>query len=259
MNINWYVESTCRFPKQSALLSVTARGLDGQLCTPPPWDERFCCFPGKWLSLPVWLNYRCFERLKQIIKIIRAIKTIKHKKSLVVLQLRREEVPQLLWVLGEKCSTAQRENPNKSHFLGELTSCSQPAFQISLYLSSFTGLLTEAHHLCVVFPTEKKQLLSQGLRRPVWCVTLTAEQAAYKTGREPSWLLVTLQLTSTNRLNLLFFFQPNSAFIFLVASTISVLPMTKTKEKNKVQRRKTQTKTKKTLCQKNIPYARSIS
>lgn len=203
-----------RFPTESALLSANAHGLDGQLCTPPLWDKRSCCFPGKWLSLPVWLNYRCFERLKQIIKTSRAIKTIKHKKSLVVLQLRREETLLLFWVSGEKRSTAQRQNPNKSRFLGELTSCFHPAFQISLFLSSFTGLLAEAHHLYVVFPTEEKRLLSQGLRRPVWHVTLRAKQAAYKTGREPSRLSVTLQPIYTNRPNLLVFFQPHSAFIF---------------------------------------------
>lgn len=188
----------------------------------------------------------------------RAINTIKHNKLLVVLQLRREEAPQLIWVWGEKCSITPREDANKSHFLAELTSCSQPAFRISLYLSSFTGLLAEAHHLCVIFPTEKKQLLSQGLRRPVWHVILRTEEATYKTGREPSWLLVTLQPAYTDRL-ILAFCQPNSAFIFLVTSTISMLPMTKSKEKNKVQRRKIKIKERKPSVKNNIPHARSIS
>lgn len=190
----------------------------------------------------------------------RAIKTIKHNEPLVVLQLRREDAPQLIWVWGEKRSTTPREDANKSHFLGELISCLQLAFQTSLYLSFFTGLLAEAHHLCVIFPTEKKQLLSQGLRRPVWHVILRTEEATYKTGREPSWLLVTLQPAYTNRLILLAFCQPNSAFIFLATSTISVLPMTKSKEKNKVQRRKIKTKERKpSVKKKTIPYARSIS
>ena len=176
VNTNWCVSCSRQwFPAEPALLSATARGLDGQLCTPLPWDERPCCFPGKRLLLPVWFNYRCVDRLQQIIKTSGAIKTIKHKKSLLVLRLRREEAPQLLWVLGEKPLTTWGENPNKSFLLGELHSCSQPAFQISLYLSSFTGLLAEAHHLCVLFPTEKQQLLSQGLRRPAWHVVLRAE------------------------------------------------------------------------------------
>lgn len=187
---------------------VASRGLHGQLCTPRRGMNGPAVFQA------VWLHYSCFERLKQIIKMSRATKTSTHKKSLVVLQ--REEALQLLWVSGGKRSITWGENPKKSCFLGELLPCSWPACQNSLYFSSFAGLLAEAH-LCVVFPTVQKQLLSQGLRRPVWHVMLRAEQAGNPPGSG------TLQPIHTNRPNLLHPCQPARAFIFLVASTISML------------------------------------
>lgn len=95
---------------QSPLCSHNCSGLEGQLRAPLLQDTRPRCFPGKRLVLPVWLNYCCFERLKQIIKMSRAIKTIKHKESLGLLQLRREEALLLLRVLGEKLSSALRKS-----------------------------------------------------------------------------------------------------------------------------------------------------
>lgn len=105
----------------------------------PLWDEWSRCCPGKWLPLLAWLNYSCFERLKQIIKISRAIKTIQHKKSLALIQLRREEALLLPRALGEKLSTTQRGNPNKSSVPWE--SCILfSACLLDQPLSSFTGL-----------------------------------------------------------------------------------------------------------------------
>lgn len=107
----------------------------------PLWDEQSRCCPGKWLPLPAWSNYSCFERLKQIIKISRAIETIKHKKSLALIQLRREEALLLPRVLGEKLSTTQRGNPNKSSFLGNL------CLVLSLSVRSASELLHWTHSL----------------------------------------------------------------------------------------------------------------
>lgn len=92
-----------------------------------------------------------------------------------------EEALQQLWVLGEKHSITQKENPNKSCFLWELPPCSQPACWISLYSISFTGLLAEAH-LCAVF----QQCKSSCFPKPE--KTHLTRHAQGRAGREPSWL-----------------------------------------------------------------------
>lgn len=173
----------------------------------------------------------------------RATKTITDKKSLVVLQ--REEALPLLGFLGEKCSITW-ENPNKSFFLGELLPCSRPACQNSLYFGSFTRLLAEAH-LCV-FPTVEKQLLSQGLRRLVWHIMLRAERA----GNPPD--SGTLQPTHRQTQSAASLPASQSFHFFSFFYHLYVNQWLRPKRKIKYRERK-----QKTLCQKNIPYGRSIS
>lgn len=215
-------------PLHMALMAITYT---------PPWNEWQGCFPGKLLSLPIWLNYRCFERLKQISKMSTAITATKHEKSLAALQLREKRVcccsqswKRSTWLLRQRIQV----NPIS---LGNFCLALSLPFRLVLKLFHWTFGWSPPPMCC--FPIREQAAV---FPRPDTSDSRQIRQLPEQ-GGEPSWLEVTLQLSYTNRPKLLLFFQSDDACILfscfhhLHVSNDKV----KTKEKNTGKEKKKQT------------------